>query len=89
VPQGANSGNENDSSTVLHTDRANHQANGRKVAGYSMIGYWLWYLRPVLFPATCFDKENSVNDLSFVMVGFSLTLLGLLLTVREFRRMSQ
>ena len=30
-----------------------------------------------------------MNDLSFVMVCFSLTLLGLLLTVREFRRMSQ
>jgi hypothetical protein len=78
-----------DSSTVFHTDRANHQANGRKEAGYSTIGYWPWYLRPVLFPATCSDKENSVNDLSFVMVGFSLTLLGLLLTVLQFRKTSQ
>jgi hypothetical protein len=30
-----------------------------------------------------------VNDHSLILVGFSLTLLGLLLTVREFRRSSR
>lgn len=36
-------------------------------------------------------EDNSVNDLSFLDYGivcFSLTLLGLLLTILEFRRMS-
>jgi hypothetical protein len=34
-------------------------------------------------------KDTLVNDYSLILVGFSLTLLGLLLTVREFRRSSR
>jgi hypothetical protein len=46
-------------------------------------------IQPRRFKSLC--KDHSVNNPSFFyygMVGVSLTLLGLLLTVLEFRRMS-
>jgi hypothetical protein len=50
---------------------------------------WELARQPRQFKSLC--KDNSVNDPSFLcygMVGVSLALLGLLLTVLEFRRMS-